>query len=136
MCKRKGFTLIELLVVIAIIALLMAIIMPALNSVKKKAATTLCQSNTKNLALGYGSEARIAGEYEGKLDNGGESILLQLPESTKAAILRFTYDDSWVPETDGQGYSLVIQDPHSPASTWSSSKSWARSVDLNGSPGF
>ncbi len=93
-------------------------------------------SNMSSFRSSYGSEARIAGEYEGKLDNGGESILLQLPEPAKAAILRFTYDDSWVPETDGQGYSLVIQDPHSPASTWSSSKSWARSVDLNGSPGF
>ena len=53
MARSKGFTLIELLVVIAIIALLMAIIMPALNAVKKKAATTVCLTNTKNLALGW-----------------------------------------------------------------------------------
>ncbi|MGB2955070.1 MAG: lamin tail domain-containing protein, partial [Anaerolineales bacterium] len=93
-------------------------------------------SNMSSFRSSYGSEARIAGEYEGKLNNDGESILLQLPELVKAAILRFTYDDSWIPGTDGQGYSLVIQDPHSPASTWSSSSSWVRSVDLNGSPGF
>jgi len=73
MCKRKGFTLIELLVVIAIIALLMAIIMPALNVVKKKAATTVCLSNTKNLALGW---YMYMGDNDGRImsseDNGVE----------------------------------------------------------------
>jgi len=47
MHKRKGFTLIELLVVIAIIALLMSILMPALQRVKKQARTVMCQANLK-----------------------------------------------------------------------------------------
>ena len=51
--KKEGFTLIELLVVIAIIAILMAILMPALNLVKRMASTSVCLSNTKNLAMGW-----------------------------------------------------------------------------------
>jgi len=55
MHKRKGFTLIELLVVIAIIALLMAILMPALQRVKKQVWTILCRSNLNQ----YGLAARM-----------------------------------------------------------------------------
>ena len=47
MKERKGFTLIELLVVISIIALLLAILMPALGKVKEKAKEVVCRSNLK-----------------------------------------------------------------------------------------
>jgi len=51
MHKRNGFTLIELLVVIAIIALLMAILMPALARVKEQAKTVACVSKLKQWGL-------------------------------------------------------------------------------------
>jgi prepilin-type N-terminal cleavage/methylation domain-containing protein/prepilin-type processing-associated H-X9-DG protein len=51
MRKSKGFTLIELLVVIAIIALLLAVVMPALRKSKRVAQAIICRSNLKQWAL-------------------------------------------------------------------------------------
>jgi len=67
MNKRRGFTLIELLVVIAIIAILMAILMPALNRVKEQGKRAGCLANLRQLQLAWGM---YADENDDRLVNG------------------------------------------------------------------
>jgi prepilin-type N-terminal cleavage/methylation domain-containing protein/prepilin-type processing-associated H-X9-DG protein len=69
--NKRGFTLIELLVVIAIIAILMAILMPALNRVKEQGKRIVCENCLKTLQLCW---LMYADDNDGKIVNGAGGI--------------------------------------------------------------
>lgn len=104
--KTRGFTLIELLVVIAVISLLFAIILPALNLAKKKASTTVCMSNTKNLSLGWymymqDNDGRImSSEDSGAEDNQKFVGWIGVPRNESGAQMNITQTDPAVTDQD------------------------------------
>lgn len=67
MDKQKGFTLIELLVVIAIIAILMALLMPALERVREQGQRMVCLANLNQLMLAWNF---YNDDNDGKIVNG------------------------------------------------------------------
>ena len=59
--RRKSFTLIELLIVVAIIAILAAMLLPALNKARQAAYATMCQNNASQISKGF---IMYAGDYQ------------------------------------------------------------------------
>src|ERR1039458_1183278 len=61
--RRAGFTLIELLVVIAVIAILAALLLPALNRARTAAHNTVCRNNLRQYAVALAMYADDFGYY-------------------------------------------------------------------------
>ncbi|MHC4326363.1 MAG: type II secretion system protein [Planctomycetota bacterium] len=124
MQRIKGFTLIELLVVIAIIAILMAILMPALQRVKEQAGSVACQSNLKQMGLVVSMYTQ---DYDGKFHqevgyiNDGPTSGVILARAARSSVGAYTENTASPPRitplretteaTDGTGGSVINFSP-------------------------
>jgi len=87
MYKRRAFTLIELLVVISIIALLMAVLMPALQRVRKQAKNVMCRSNLRQWGMVWAMYLQdSSGKFPDYLADNWMRQLVQYYSNTNALL--------------------------------------------------
>src|SRR3954463_2601845 len=83
--RSLGFTLVELLVVIGIIAVLIAILLPALNNARRTAASVACQSNLHQIGI---ASLVYAETNKGALPSSVPSSIYKFPKDPAGALSR------------------------------------------------
>ncbi len=97
--RREGFTLIELLVVISIIALLIALLLPALAAARKEASSTVCLSNVRQIVL---AEVEFSQQHNGFIQPDTDSSIMKYTLTPDADHTTFSYRYQWYNPATGQ----------------------------------
>lgn len=93
--------------------------------------STVIVENPVYFGYRYPWVTRVAGQYGGKLSNGGESLVLRNSSGTPIFSVTYADEGGWPEGADGAGRSLMLSnpagDPNDPAN-------WCESAELHGSP--